>query len=141
MLVRELANLTDVPAHVIRYYTEIGLLKPERDPRNRYRVYASSDISRVLFIRRASWMGFTLRDLNEILCDANEEESPSPEVRQLIEERARDNRIRLEQHNRLQLLVEEVILQLNSTTCNSLCDLIESIATAEVNVGELKGKD
>jgi len=42
MHVKELAKRANVPAHVIRYYTKIGLLRPNRDPSNRYREYSDS---------------------------------------------------------------------------------------------------
>jgi MerR family transcriptional regulator, Zn(II)-responsive regulator of zntA len=146
MQVKELANLTGVPAHVIRYYTQIGLLTPERDPKNRYRNYAAADVSRVRFIRRAKWLGFTLRDVRSILSDVDDGVSPCPEVRRLIEQRARENRARLEQFNRLQSRVEEAITLWDSMPDqppdhDSLCHLIESVAVSEADLDLMNGME
>lgn len=37
--VTELAKRAGTPAHAVRYYTRMGLLTPERDPDNGYRLY------------------------------------------------------------------------------------------------------
>jgi MerR family transcriptional regulator, Zn(II)-responsive regulator of zntA len=146
MQVKELASLTGVPAHVIRYYTQIGLLTPERDPKNRYRDYASSDINRVRFIRRAKWLGFTLKDVRSILSDVDDGVSPCPEVRLLIEQRARENRARLDEYLRLQSRVEEAIVLWETLPDQppdheSLCHLIDSVAVGETELDTINGME
>lgn len=147
MQVKQLASMTGVPAHVIRYYTQIGLLTPERDPKNRYREYANSDINRVRFIRRAKWLGFTLRDVRSILSDVDGGVSPCPKVRRLIEHRSRENRSRLNEYIRLQSRVEKAI-QLWETLPDqppdhdSLCHLVESVAAvAETDSDTINGME
>ncbi len=136
MHVNELAKQAEVPAHVVRYYTQEGLLNPERDPRNDYREYAGSDVYRVRFIRRAKWLGFTLRDVKAILHDADRGMSPCPEVREIIKLRARENRERLDSLTRLQHRVEDAIARWQSMPDrlpdhDSLCHLIDMVAAAE----------
>lgn len=136
MHVNELAKQSGVPAHVVRYYTQIGLLTPTREPKNRYRDYTMSDVYRVKFIRRAKWLGFTLRDVKAILADADAGDSPCPEVRELVKLRASDNRHRLQQLEQLQARVDEAIevwetLPDKPPTHQSLCHLIDMVATAD----------
>lgn len=136
MQVNELAKQADVPAHVVRYYTQEGLLKPKRDPKNRYRRYAESDVYRVRFIRRAKWLGFTLRDVKAILHDADRGVAPCPEVREIISVRARENRTRLAGLQGLQQRVEEAITLWQTMPDQppdheSLCYLIDTVAAAE----------
>ncbi|MDA2812529.1 MerR family transcriptional regulator [Nocardiopsis sp. RSe5-2] len=50
MLISELAARTGVSARALRHYEERGVLVPGRDP-NGYRVYAESDVVRVLQIK------------------------------------------------------------------------------------------
>lgn len=136
MHVNELAKQAEVPAHVVRYYTQEGLLRPKRDPKNHYREYAESDVYRVRFIRRAKWLGFTLRDVKAILHDADRGVSPCPEVREIIKLRARENRERLDALTRLQYRVEEAIARWQRMPDRlpdhgSLCHLIDTVAEAE----------
>lgn len=133
MHVKALARQSGVPAHVVRYYTQIGLLVPTRDPKNRYRDYTRSDVYRVRFIRRAKWLGFTLHDVRAILGDADQGISPCPEVREIVKVRARENRERLEQLQRLQARVEDALavwetLPDKPPDHHSLCHLIDTVA-------------
>lgn len=133
--VNEVAKQSDVPAHVVRYYTHLGLLRPRRDPKNRYRDYAESDVYRLKFIRRARWLGFTLHDVGVILKDADRGLSPCPEVLQIIKERARENRERLDELSRLQSSVEKAValwqgMPDQPPDHQSLCHLIDAVSGA-----------
>ena len=40
----ELASLAGISSRTLRYYDEIGLLKPKRDAESNYRYYDESDV-------------------------------------------------------------------------------------------------
>ncbi len=63
MFANQLAKAVGIKSSVIRYYTRIGLLHPDRNPDNGYRQYAPADVERVRIIRKAKWLGFTLGDV------------------------------------------------------------------------------
>ncbi len=109
MKVNQLAKETGVDAHTIRYYSRLGLLRPERDPRNRYREYAPSDINRLRFIRRAKILGFTLREIGRILQEADEGVAPSSEVRSILQARVQSGRSSLAQLQDLQRRMETTL--------------------------------
>jgi DNA-binding transcriptional MerR regulator len=136
MHVNELARESGVAPHVVRYYTQMGLLQPRRDPKNRYREYAEPDVYRLRFIRRAKRLGFTLRDVKAILHDVDHGVAPCPDVRKLIRVRASENRDRLRELKRLQQRVEEAIALWDTMPDRppdhkSLCHLIDAVATAK----------
>ncbi len=136
MLVNELAKKVGVPAHVVRFYTHAGLLKPRRDPKNHYRKYAESDTSRLRFIRRAKCLGFTLADVKAILSDADQGISPCAEVRRIIRIRAGEIHDHLEELKHLQSLMEEAVTLWDSMPDQapdheSLCHLIDAMAKSE----------
>lgn len=51
----------------LRYYERLGLLRPSGRTAGGFRTYASDAAARVLFIRRAQDMGFTLAEIRELL--------------------------------------------------------------------------
>jgi len=55
-----MAAAAGVAPHVIRYYARIGLLEPGRDPFNNYKRFTERHLRRVLFIRQAKALGYTL---------------------------------------------------------------------------------
>lgn len=136
MRVKELAERSGVEAHVIRYYTRLGLLHPVRERGNHYRSYTKQDIYRVRFVRRARWLGFTLSDVGRILEEADSGVSPCPEVRDLVEVRARENHRRLEAVNALQQRMEASIalwatLPDRLPDHDSLCYLIDLVGDGD----------
>ena len=52
MNVGEAAERSGLPAKTIRYYEDIGLVRPARAP-NGYRDYSAGDIHKLAFLRRA----------------------------------------------------------------------------------------
>ncbi|WP_282799101.1 MerR family transcriptional regulator [Lactococcus lactis] len=57
--ISEISNMTNMPIPTLRYYEEIGLLKPDRDSNN-YRVFSQRDLDWITFIKRAKATGLSL---------------------------------------------------------------------------------
>lgn len=91
MRVQQLADRVDVAPHVVRYYTRVGLLRPKRDAVNGYRRFSADDVKRVVFIRQAQQLGFTLAEIGHILDMSGRGKTPCPTVRAIVEERITQN--------------------------------------------------
>jgi MerR family copper efflux transcriptional regulator len=62
-----LAKRAGVSIDTVRYYEKSGLLAPEARLPSGYRRYSDTQVSRLRFIRRAQELGFTLKDIRELL--------------------------------------------------------------------------
>ena len=136
MKVGELAKAADVTAETVRHYTREGLLHPRRDPDNGYQLYEGDSLNRLRFIQRARTLGFSVREIGEILGHADHGDSPCPLVRDLLTQRLPEIHARIGQ---LQALAERMEQALESwrdmpdgtPDGHSLCRLIESLPDAE----------
>lgn len=131
MTVTQLANESGTTPHAVRYYTRMGLLQPERNPSNGYKLYKFPDINWLRFIRRAKHLGFTLNEIKEIMSDAEHGESPCPRVREILQHRIVENRRHLEELMALQEHMEQALLDWEDKPDgepdgDSICHLIES---------------
>ena len=81
MIVSELAQQAGIPAHVVRYYARIGLLKPNRHPDNGYKLFRRDDVHRIHFIKQAKDLGFKLNEIEELLNKAYQGRSVCSDVR------------------------------------------------------------
>lgn len=131
MTAQILADLSGVSAENVRYYTRRGLLKPFRNPRNRYRLYRKSDIARLHFIRQAKNLGYTLGEIGKIFAESNYGKSPCPLAREIIANRIAINRKRLDEMLELQTRMEAALVQWEklpdrSPDGQTVCYLIES---------------
>ncbi|MGJ7911606.1 MerR family transcriptional regulator [Neobacillus sp. LXY-1] len=67
--VQKLASLAGVSARTLRYYDEIGILKPARISSSGYRIYGQSEVDRlqqILFYRE---LGVNLESIKDIITD------------------------------------------------------------------------
>jgi MerR family copper efflux transcriptional regulator len=62
-----LAKRAGVSIDTVRYYEKSGLLAPQARLPSGYRRYGDTQVSRLRFIRRAQELGFSLRDISELL--------------------------------------------------------------------------
>ena len=136
MTVSELAKQSGTTADAVRYYTRMGLLNPTRNPNNGYRLYQSSEINWLRFIRQAKSLGYTLHEIQEIMQDKQNGNVPCPRVRHILEHRVVENRKRLQELISLQDRMEKALLQWTDMPDgkpddSSVCHLIESIISPE----------
>ncbi len=62
-----LAKRAGVAIDTVRYYERSGLLSPNSRLASGYRRYGMVELSRLRFIRRAQALGFTLKEVRELL--------------------------------------------------------------------------
>ena len=69
MLIAEFAKAADLPRDTVRYYEKLGLLRPvtAHGTGNSYRHYDSSDVERAVLIKLGQALGFTLREIKELM--------------------------------------------------------------------------
>ena len=66
-----LAKRAGVGIDTVRYYERSGLLWPKERLASGYRRYSPAEVARLRFIRRAQALGFTLKEIAELLALSN----------------------------------------------------------------------
>jgi MerR family mercuric resistance operon transcriptional regulator len=61
------AKAADVNIETIRYYQRIGLITEPDKPLQGFRVYPTETLKRIKFIKRAQQLGFSLKEVAELL--------------------------------------------------------------------------
>ncbi len=85
MNIGEAAQAAGLPAKTIRYYEDIGLVKPLRDT-NGYRAFQDHDVHKLTFLGRARALGFTIEDCRNLLALWEDTERASADVREIAKE-------------------------------------------------------
>ena len=68
MTIGKVAGEAGVGVETVRFYERKGLIRKPRRPSNGgYRTYPSDAVERILFIRQAQELGFSLREIKELL--------------------------------------------------------------------------
>lgn len=76
------ARRSALPAKTIRYYEEIGLLRPARAD-NGYRDYCDADIHRLKFLQRSRGLGFSVEECRQLLSLYGDTHRASADVKAL----------------------------------------------------------
>jgi len=82
MNIGDAAGRTGLPAKTIRYYEEIGLVRPARR-RNGYRDYGEAELHKLAFLRRARSLGFSVADCRALLSLYEDRNRSSADVKAL----------------------------------------------------------
>lgn len=136
LTVSGLSKAAKVSADTVRHYVKIGLLNPTRHAENSYKLFTQQDISRLQFIRNAKTLGFTLKEIGEIIEHSEDGNSPCPRVREILQEHIETNLKKIEDMIALQKRMEFAMTQWNELPDGipdgeSVCYLIETIAAEE----------
>ena len=86
-LAGELAKAAGVSRDTLRHYECKGVLSRPRRAANGYRLYPENALHRVLLVRRALSVGFTLDELAQILNERDKGGAPCRKVRRLVGEK------------------------------------------------------
>lgn len=104
MNIGEVAERSGVPPKTIRYYEDIGLVRPERNS-NGYRSFRETDLHKLAFLGRARALGFSIENCRNLLSLYEDETRESAQVKTIAEEHlsAIDDKIAQLQEMRLTL--------------------------------------
>ena len=78
------AHRSGLPAKTIRYYEEIGLLKPDRTG-NGYRDYTVADVHKLRFLQRSRSLGFSVEECRQLLSLYDDQERESADVKAIAQ--------------------------------------------------------
>ncbi|MCR5879228.1 Cu(I)-responsive transcriptional regulator [Phenylobacterium sp. J367] len=90
MNIGQAARATGISAKMIRYYDEIGLVRPAARTEANYREYDARQVNELRFIRRARNLGFSMAEITRLLSLWRDRERPSREVKAIADRHVAD---------------------------------------------------
>ena len=85
MNIGQASKASGVSTKMIRYYDEIGLVRPASRTESNYREFDEREINELRFIRRARSLGFSMPEITQLLSLWRDRERPSREVKAIAE--------------------------------------------------------
>ena len=123
----QLAKSGGINLQSVRFYEQQGLLP--RPPRTRagYRVFPDDAVRRVRFIKRAQELGFTLKEIKELLALRVESGSSCAQVRSRAEEKVRDIEQKVRDLRRIARTLSRLATACATRAPTGACPILESI--------------
>ena len=85
MNIGQASKASGVSTKMIRYYDEIGLVRPASRTESNYREFDEREVNELRFIRRARSLGFSMPEITQLLSLWRDRERPSREVKAIAE--------------------------------------------------------
>jgi len=82
MNIGQVAEASGLPSKTIRYYEDIGLVRPARSA-NGYRAFSRQDAHKLAFLARARSLGFSIEDCRKLLSLYEDRNRASADVKRI----------------------------------------------------------
>jgi MerR family copper efflux transcriptional regulator len=90
MNIGQASKATGVSAKMIRYYEEIGLVRPAGRTEANYREYDRRVINELRFIKRGRSLGFSMAEITQLLALWRDRDRPSRDVKAIADRHVAD---------------------------------------------------
>ncbi len=128
IFVGQLAGEAGINVETIRYYEKLKLLPKPKRKESRYRIYDETDLKRLLFIKRAKELGFTLKEIKELMELKIDSEAKCGDVKHLTEHKLKDVDDRIRDLKTIKSVLVKLINQcVNEEVSSDECPILESI--------------
>lgn len=84
MNIGEASDRSGLPSKTIRYYEDIGLIRPDRGG-NGYRDYAAADVHKLRFLQRSRGLGFSVEECRQLLALYEDNSRASADVKEIAQ--------------------------------------------------------
>ena len=123
----DVSRLSGVGIEALRFYEKSGLLDRPFRTMSGYRVYDRNVLDRLVFIKRAQVLGFSLDEIKQIVAEARGGQSPCEDVRGIVRRRLKelDERMREMHRYRKELAAELAEWDKAGEREGHICGLIE----------------
>jgi MerR family mercuric resistance operon transcriptional regulator len=128
-----LAKKTQVNVETVRYYERRGLIPKPPRPRFGYREYSQNIIGRIQFIKRAQELGFSLKEISELLSLRVDPNTTCGDIKRMAEIKIAD----IKEKIRTLKIIKKALTKLVTMCCGQgptgECPIMEVLDTKEEN--------
>ncbi len=132
MTIGKAARKAGVGIETIRFYERRGLIAQPPKPRDAgFRVYPEETVQRIRFIRQAQELGFSLREIDELLSLRADPSTDARDVRQRATAKLEEVNRKLGQLEQIRTALEALIAACPGTGALRTCSIMEALTDAE----------
>jgi MerR family mercuric resistance operon transcriptional regulator len=127
MTIGQLARRAGVGIETVRFYEREGLLEEPTRRASGYRQYGEDVVARLRFIRRAKELGFTLKEIADLLALRLDPDITCAEVKQKAQAKLADIEAKIGDLQRIRQALLEVTASCKGRGPTSACPILEAL--------------
>jgi len=123
----KLAKRSGVNIETLRYYEKRNLINPPRRSEAGYRLYTPADILRIRFIKNAQKLGFTLKEIRELLKLRIKINTSCDSVLKKAEHKRAEIMVKIKDLKSMKRALDQLIHKCEESIPTKDCPILESI--------------
>lgn len=127
LTIGHLAKKAGVNVETIRYYERLGIISRPDKPQSGYRRYSPELVVRIRFIKNAQELGFSLKEISELLGLRIDPDSTCEEVRLQAEIKVEDIAVKIRALQRMKTALTKLIQACNTSAPTAECPILEAL--------------
>ena len=135
LTIGEVAAAAEVGVETVRFYEREGLIAEPPRRRSGYREYPPDTVRRLRFIRRAKDLGFTLKEIGELLHLRVDRTRSCADVRTLAKAKMADIEAKMLDLARIQAALTELVRTCRGKGPTSSCPILDALDEEEAADG------
>ncbi len=124
MRIGQIAKAAEINIETVRFYERKGLIEQPLKPLVGYRDYSNKILERLLFIRRAKNLGFTLEEISNLL---SMESAKCNDIQDMATTKLADVRSKLTDLKRMESVLNSLVLSCQTNPKKSGCPIIKTL--------------
>ncbi len=139
MTISNVAKKAGVGVETVRFYERKGLVdQPPKPLSGGFRVYPPETVERIRFVREAQELGFSLREIEELLSLRADPSSDCADVRERAQVKLDEITRKRAQLKRIGAALEQLIAACPGQGALQVCSIMDAIEAPEATRTELK---
>lgn len=131
LTIGQLAKKARVNIETVRYYERRGLIPEPPRSEAGYRKYPQSDVARILFIKRAKELGFSLKEIGELLFLRIDPDTTCGDIVIKAELKITEIEKKIQTLQRMAKALSDLMKSCNGTGPTSDCPILEALDQKE----------
>jgi Hg(II)-responsive transcriptional regulator len=131
LTIGKVAEKAEVNVETIRYYERKGLLSKPIRRSSGYRHYPTETITRILFIKRAQKLGFSLNEISKLLNLRVTPNGSCDEARDYAEAKIREIEEKVRQLNSIKRTLEDLVGACQKRSPTDNCPILQALEVSK----------
>ena len=123
----QLARAAGVGVETVRFYEREGLLEAPSRKESGYREFTEDEVARLRFIRRAKELGFSLKEIKELLAMRVDGRTTCAEVKEHAERKIADIEAKIQSLRHMKAALAKITKQCSGRGPTSECPILEAL--------------
>ncbi|MCH7519350.1 MAG: Hg(II)-responsive transcriptional regulator [Candidatus Dadabacteria bacterium] len=127
--ISKLAKKTEVNIQTVRYYERRGLIPEPQRTESGYRQYSYDTVLRIRFIKRAQKLGFSLKEISELLSLRVDKNTTCGDFKNIAEVKISEVEKKIRSLNGIKKALTKLVALCSGEGPTSECPIVETLDT------------